>query len=158
MFLCSASLGEICALILMPLFLPAVLHRSWRVSKSTVFVVCVCHELQPLRMSSWIRLCGSALHKSSCLILLQLSSSLWWSTFDILAWVFFMPRRAELSAAFRFFSCGITSSCTQMGPFTIRLPSILAVAGSFTDYKLCIKWREASVCVMWAILFVETFE
>lgn len=51
-----------CMLILMPrVLLSALLHRSWRVHKSTVFVIWVCHELQPLQMSSWIRLCCSPL-------------------------------------------------------------------------------------------------
>lgn len=51
-----------CVVILMPwVLLSALLHRSWRVHKSTAFVVWVSHELQPLQMSSRIRRCCSSL-------------------------------------------------------------------------------------------------
>lgn len=61
-----------CVVVLMPwVLLPALLHRSWRVHKSTAFVVWVGHELQPLWMSSRIRrrcssLCMSQTVSSRC--------------------------------------------------------------------------------------------
>lgn len=54
-----------CVLVLMPrVLLSALLHGSRGVRKSTVFVICVRRELQPLQMSSWIRLRCSALYTS----------------------------------------------------------------------------------------------
>lgn len=53
-------------------------------------------------------------HESSCLIPLQPSRPPRWSIYDILTRVFFTACRAELSAALRFFSCGVINGGAQL--------------------------------------------
>lgn len=107
--------------ILMPwALLSALLHRSWRVHKSTAFVVWAGHELQPLQMSSQIRHCCSSLCMSQsvssrCGRLRVFAGA--HVTFDS---SIFMVCRTERAAVHCFLICGIINSGAQSGPFTVH--------------------------------------